>query len=118
MARSRSNSGRKLSVESTGSQKKKNIIKYIVSKQMPCDVSSSRADPVVSDKFNLCFIPCGNTILVYSLKSGMLVKTLRSKGPKLGDAHTSKIVNLTVRSEKPSELVSVCSQGTIAFWDI
>lgn len=99
------------SVKSNGSDKKKvkPPTKYIISKQTPT-LLSAKVEPVICEKSMNTFVACGNTIMMYSLQTGLLIKTLRScktaTSKSSEDAHKTNIIMLAIKDES---LFSLCS---------
>ena len=100
-------------------------MKFIVSKKMPTQLNH-KVDPVIYEGTDteLVFVASGNTILVYSLQTGVLISTLRSRGSKIAgktskakkDMHKTNIVMLAIRDQpgegdqaSTSTLLSLCS---------
>ena len=104
-------------------EKASNPAKYIISKKTPT-AFNQKVDAVICETTSNAFVACGNTILVYSLQTGLQFKTMRSrrtpgadsKSKETGDMHKANIVMLAKKSE--GVLMSLCSKGTLAEWDI
>lgn len=109
---------------STDSQKRKSThkpTKYVISKKTPTAINS-KVDPVISESTKNVFVACGNTILVFSLQTGLQVKTLRSRRTEstkeTGDMHGSNIVMLAMKEGDLPVLYSLCASGVLAEWDL
>jgi hypothetical protein len=79
-------------------------------------MSAAVAPLILED--DLLFAVCGNTVKVFSLRTGFCIKTLR-QGPKeigqaISDVHRADILFMGLFREK---LVTVCGRGTFAEWD-
>ena len=70
------------------------------------------------------FAACGNTIRVYSLKTGMHFKTIRQtlRDGKVQDAHKNDILYLCLtRRSNPNKdlrLIAVDTKGILTEWDV
>ena len=77
-------------------------ISYVISKKTPT-ILNPKIDPVICENTKTAFVACGNTILAYSLQTGLQIKTLRSKRSsdsdkkETGDMHNSNIVLLSLK---------------------
>ena len=95
----KSNSSMKNESKSEKSKKSVNPTKYIISKKTPT-VLNHKVAPVLCEITQNAFVACGNSILVYSLQTGIYIKTMRLKprDPTLekgtGDVHRSNIIFL------------------------
>ena len=94
---------------SSDKKKVKPPTKYIISKQTPT-LLSAKVEPVICEKSMNTFVACGNTIMMYSLQTGLLIKTLRScktaTSKSSEDAHKTNIIMLAIKDES---LFSLCS---------
>ncbi len=66
-------------------KKKSGNLSYIVSKRIATQLSVT-AGVVTSEELDSTFAVCGNQILQYSLTTGILLATLRSKRQREGGA--------------------------------
>ena len=111
-----SKNSRKMSTDSknekkrkmSGEKSKKDPTKYIISKKTP-SVLNPKVDPCFDD--SSVFLACSNTILVFSLQTGLHVRTMRSrprdqKNKATGDVHKANIIMLTIQD---GFLYSLCS---------
>lgn len=87
----------------------KPISPYIVSKRNPIQFNS-KISPVVNEVNDCVYIASGNIISVYSLTTGILISTLRSKrqaGTSLkGDVHKGNIIALSLIDNNVREILS------------
>ena len=91
---------------------------------------SDRADVVFHDKSERVFVACGNSIIVYSVKTGMQVDLLRTHEKRTIEGHDGKtskqlvhqapIVMLALKQneKQPTTLLSMCQRGELAEWSI
>lgn len=120
-ARSRGNSNVS-AIDKEAKAKGKKVVplpmKMILSKKSPT-LLNDKVDPVIyegGDSELIC-VASGNTILVYSLLTGLLVNVMRSKGADAGgkaskgkkDVHKANIIMLSKGDQSGSTLFSLCS---------
>ena len=91
---------------------------FILSKKQPTRLSQVVAPVIAED--DLLFAACGNTVKVFSIRTGYCIKTLRqapkdSRNNSLQDVHKSDILYM---SRLKNKLVTICGRGTVAEWDI
>jgi hypothetical protein len=92
----------------SGEKAKKDPTKYIISKKTPT-LLNPKVDPCFDE--SSVFVACSNTILVFSLQTGLHIRTMRSrprdqKNKATGDVHKANIILLTL---KDGHLLSLCS---------
>ena len=107
--------------------KKKKHSPFVISKLIPTQYVG-RVKPQICDQAQLAFAACGNAIKVFSLKTGIQVGQLRSarlmqaEQPGFQYVHKGNIVGMQLMSDDESQnyskLLTVCSRGTLAEWDI
>ena len=103
--------------------------KFVISKQLPT-LANRRASPLICQDSKSAFIACGPSILMFSLQTGLLIRSLRSKQVKTSessnktasrDVHRTNIIMLALKPVEGSNtpiLMSICSQGKLVEWDI
>nr|WNS50043.1 WD repeat-containing protein 75-like protein [Halisarca dujardinii] len=81
-----------------------------VCKVQPVDCYSITDEKVVfSEDSKFVCLSCGESIRVYSVKTGQLVHTLAK--------HKSCVSGLALNPKNPYQLVSVCTDGELIIWD-
>lgn len=67
------------------------------------------------------FAACGNLVKVFSLRTGLHIKTLRSAtAVASADVHRCDIVQMCIsnqNAEKEKRLLTICAKGVLAEWD-
>jgi hypothetical protein len=113
---------------------------FVLSKRSPTSFSTKVAADI-SEVLELSFVPCGNSVRVFSLKTGLLIQTVRelpSQSPvtvvtknenglvlKRGnDVHRSDLVAINVGPKMTAEgeygdiiLMTLCARGYLSEWD-
>jgi hypothetical protein len=94
-----------------------------LSKKSPTRISATTAPVILEDTLETTFCAFGNTIKVYSLRTGLCIKTIRRAVLESGlqDVHKSDIVGLNLlrnKVDKELRLVSVCAKGIVAEWNV
>jgi len=97
---------------------------FILSKKTPTVFSSKVAPLILENDKDIVFTACGNTIKVFSFRTGFCIKTIRSAkngdAGTLQDIHKSEIQSMIIHrnsTTKELRLLSVCAKGTVAEWD-
>ncbi len=99
----------------TEEKQAKHVSPYIVSKRTPTQFNT-KVNPFIDDEF--AYIASGNLVNVYSVATGILVSTLRSKRQQAGeqgkgDVHKGNIISMALVQDK---LITLCSRGVLAEW--
>jgi hypothetical protein len=96
---------------------------FTLSKKSPTLISTTTAPVILEDTLETTFSAFGNTIKVFSLRTGLCIKTIRRAVLETGlqDVHKSDIVGLNLlrnKVDKELRLISVCSKGVVAEWSV
>ena len=94
-----------------------------MSKKSPTRISATTAPVILEDTLETTFCAFGNTIKVYSLRTGLCIKTIRRAILESGlqDVHKSDIFGLNLlrnKVDKELRLVSICAKGIVAEWNV
>ena len=82
----------------------------------------SGAAVCIADEKELAFAACGNTVKVYSLRTGIQTKSLRSarllnKGVGVIDVHKANIIAMALNGDQNQYLSTLCARGVFAVWN-
>lgn len=85
----------------------------VLQKKVPAQICEGGLDTV--------FAACGNSVKVFSLRTGLHIKTLRSATAfASADVHRSDIVQMCIsnqNADKEKRLLTICAKGLVAEWD-